>query len=176
MKGHGFCQSHLRRYKRYGDPLQGIRKDGHYINNKREYQVWKAIKARCLNPKCPEYIHYGGRGITVCNRWIEPFVGFQNFLEDMGTRPDRTSIDRIDGTKGYYPENCRWATSKQQNRNRKSNAVITYKGETHTLAEWSEILKISYGCLNMRYSTYKWRGDKLFSKPRPYHKKCLSNK
>jgi hypothetical protein len=82
-----------------------------------EYQTWARMKARCDNPNYPKYHLYGGRGIKVCARWAD---SFEAFLEDMGRRPpDKTSIDRMDGDKGYEPGNCRWADDFEQNRNRR---------------------------------------------------------
>jgi hypothetical protein len=84
-----------------------------------EYTTWASMKARCNNPNFPKYHLYGGRGIKVCDRWVNDFSAF---LEDMGRRPpNKTSIDRIDGDKGYEPGNCRWADDFEQNRNRKFN-------------------------------------------------------
>lgn len=78
------------------------------------YRTWDGMKQRCLNPKATGYARYGGAGITVCDRWLE----FANFLADMGERPEGTTLDRIDSSKGYEPGNCRWATRAEQNRNR----------------------------------------------------------
>jgi hypothetical protein len=92
---------------------------------------------RCENPKSIEYEVYGGRGITVCDRWR---ISFENFLADMGDRPTpKHTIDRIDNAIGYCPENCRWATMKEQQRNRRNNRLISFDGKTATLAEWAEI-------------------------------------
>lgn len=103
-----------------------------------EYRIWAAIRARCLNPNMPGYKHYGGRGIKICQQWNE----FENFLADMGPRPSsRHSIDRYPDNNGHYePGNCRWATQTQQSRNTRANRLITFRGETHCVREWEEIL------------------------------------
>lgn len=89
----------------------------HGMTETPEYNCWKALKNRCLNPKNIQYKNYGGRGITVCERWLN----FINFYEDMGNRPEGCQIDRIDNNKGYCKENCRWTTNKINNRNRRNN-------------------------------------------------------
>lgn len=103
-----------------------------------EYKVWAGIMQRCLNSNQPAYARYGGRGITVCENWRD----FKAFLADMGPRPDGASIDRIDNGVGYQPDNCRWATSHQQNRNRRDNHRITINGQTKCIAEWAEETEI----------------------------------
>jgi hypothetical protein len=90
------------------------------------YQTWLAMRGRCLNPTDPAYKWYGGRGISIDPRWNI----FENFLEDMGERPKARSLDRIDNDRGYSPDNCRWATNRQQQSNKrgKSSGTSKYKG------------------------------------------------
>lgn len=107
-----------------------------------EYRAWSAIKARCHNPKSKDYSRYGARGITVCARWRD---SFENFLSDMGPRPSKGySIDRIDNEGPYEPDNCRWATLHEQANNQRSNWLVTHKGVTGTVAEWSRAAGIKY--------------------------------
>jgi hypothetical protein len=103
------------------------------------YQSWRHIFQRCYNPKHNAYNRYGGRGIKVCDRWLE---SYENFLLDMGERPIGMYLDRIDNNGDYTPENCRWATPKEQARNKRNNHLLTYNGETRCLAEWAEITGI----------------------------------
>lgn len=86
------------------------------------YNSWIAMRVRCTDPTADSYADYGGRGITVCERWLN---SFEAFLEDMGERPPGTSIDRLDGSRGYEPGNCRWATAVEQNRNTRAIALST---------------------------------------------------
>lgn len=102
----------------------------------KEYQTWQAMKDRCGNPDSESFATYGGRGIAVCERWRE---SFESFLADMGPKPSPShSIDRIDNDGGYCPENCRWATPKEQARNTRKSLVIVAFGESMIAADWAE--------------------------------------
>ena len=110
------------------------------------HSIWRGMLCRCYNPKGKAYRYYGERGIGVCERWLE----FKNFFTDMGERPRGKSLDRIDNNNGYSPENCRWATRKQQLNNTRINRVIEFKGIKLTMAEWARRYKINYYTLVTR--------------------------
>jgi hypothetical protein len=98
------------------------------------YTTWIQMRQRCQNPNLKKYPLYGGRGISVCERWQD----FQNFCEDMGERPPGMSLDRIDTNGNYEPSNCRWATISTQNRNKRTNVWILHNGETKCLNDWAK--------------------------------------
>lgn len=100
--------------------------------------AWYKMIKRCTDPEDPDYKNYGARGITVCDRWMI----FSNFLEDMGERPRNTSLDRIDNNKGYYKENCHWATREQQAMNRRVTIWIDYMGEKRNVKEVSAMIGV----------------------------------
>lgn len=125
-----------------------------------EHCAWTDILQRCNNPKCKTFKHYGARGITVCEHWLT----FENFYADMGPRPEGTSIDRIDNTKGYCKSNCRWATKKQQMRNTRHNSTIEYDGMKKCLAEWAEYFGMNYSTLKHRRDA-GWPVERMFLQP-----------
>lgn len=112
-----------------------------------EYDAWNNMRARTGNPKSSHYKDYGGRGIKVCERW----GSFENFISDMGDKPSsKHSLDRIDVNGDYTPENCRWATKKEQARNCRNSVHITCNGETKTLAEWAEVTGVRRETISKR--------------------------
>lgn len=91
-----------------------------------EYQTWYAMRRRCYDQRCHNYRNYGGRGISVCNRWLDPTQGFYNFLEDMGPRPGKGySIERMDVNGHYNPKNCKWIPLREQSKNKRNSRRIT---------------------------------------------------
>lgn len=104
------------------------------------YRSWQAMKSRCGNPKHRAFKDYGARGIVVCERWAD---SFENFLADMGERPPGATLDRKDGDGNYEPGNCRWASRKEQQRNRRVTRFITINGERLSAAEWQERLGLA---------------------------------
>lgn len=127
------------------------------------YEVWHHMKQRCNGTlgDIPTK-NYKDRNITYCKEWEQ----FENFYKDMSpSYQDGLQLDRIDNSKGYYPENCRWVTAKENNRNKRSNIWIEYKGKKRLLVELCEELEISYTTVSKRYCTYKIRDpEKLFFK------------
>ena len=137
-------------------------KHGHASRGKlsKEYRTWLNMVQRCTNRKIKEYRHYGGRGITVCERWMI----FKNFLEDMGiATSNKHSIDRVDNSKGYEPGNCRWATQQDQMRNMRRNRMITAFGETLPLCAWAEKSGIESAIIRGRIDKYGWSTERAVS-------------
>ena len=115
----------------------------------RLYGIWAHMKNRCLSKTSRDYKDYGGRGITVCAEWANSFEAFRDWALANGYR-DGLTIDRKDTDGNYCPENCRWATQKEQQNNRRNNHIISFNGETHTLAQWAELTGIKFSTLYMR--------------------------
>lgn len=117
---------------------------------------YNTMVQRCYNNNHAQYKDYGGRGIEVCNRWKENQLnakGFWNFVADMGERPDGMTLERINNNDNYTPENCKWATRKEQQRNRRNNLYITYNGKTQCAKDWAVEMGVNYITLRRRYKT-----------------------
>ena len=133
-----------------------------------EYRSWSHMIGRCENPTDKKFPIYGGRGITVCARWRE---SFETFLEDMGQRPSkRHSLDRINVNGDYEPDNCRWATAKEQSRNTRTNRPLTFNGETRLTVEWAELLGVEPYIINWRLAN-GWTVERALSTP-PQNRKA----
>ena len=157
-------------------------KTTHGMYGTRFYNIWKDIKQRCYDIGGTYYLHYGGRGITTCERWKK----FENFRDDMNESyqehvkefgEKQTTIDRIDVNGNYELSNCKWATLKEQNNNKRININLTYNGESHSLIEWSYILGIRKSTLSSRL--YRgWSTEKTLSTPLDcnYKKECRTNR
>lgn len=144
-------------------------KHGYFINNKRlrERDIWRSMIERCNNQKnYKKYKNYGGRGIKVCWKWSNKNPkGFENFYKDVGNIPIGMSIDRINNNKGYFPNNWRLATQKQQNRNMRTNLMITFNNKTQCLKDWAIELNIEYHTLWTRIYKLDWPIEKAFTVP-----------
>lgn len=149
--------------------------------DKRLRKIYSHIKSRCYNPKDNRYSIYGARGITVCKEWLNTervvrttkgWLSFKSWALSNGYA-DNLSIDRIDVNKGYSPDNCRWVSSKVQGNNRRSNHLITYKGEVHNLKEWCEILGLDYDRTERRINKCHWSIEKSFETERQNSEKMI---
>ena len=126
----------------------------------RTYSTWQSMRGRCENPKHNAYSKYGNKGVTVCERWLK----FENFLEDMGERPVGKTLDRKENNKGYYPENCRWATNKEQGNNKTTNHLLTFQNKTQSIAQWAEEIGIKYHTINSRIKK-GWSVERTLTEP-----------
>jgi hypothetical protein len=127
----------------HGAYMDGIEKPEHY--------VWRTMLRRCNNPKATGYAYYGGKGITVCKRWLR----YENFIADMGDRPSKDySLDRIDTKKNYSPSNCRWATRSEQQKNKSTTKIYMNGKFRGTLVECAEYLGISKNCAYERWKNW----------------------
>lgn len=126
----------------------------------RTYWSWKSMKQRCNNPKVPKFRNYGGRGITVCARWSV----FENFLADMGERPDGHTLERVDRNGNYEPGNCRWATKRDQSRNTSQTVWIEVGVERMCLEDWAARLGMSPGSIRSRLA-HGWDPVRAVTEP-----------
>lgn len=136
----------------------------HGKSHTRLYIVWQDIKQRCQNSKVPCFSYYGEEGKTVCDEWLHDFQAFYDWSMVNGYQ-ENLEIDRIDNTKGYSPENCRWATRKEQSNNTRRNHIIEYKGKKQNLTQWAEELNINYNKLLVRIKRYNWSTERAFTTP-----------
>lgn len=136
----------------------------HGQSHTRLWNIWEGMIRRCCEPASINYPLYGGRGIQVCDEWKTDFIPFYKWALAHGYQ-DNLSIDRIDVNGNYTPENCRWVTMKTQQNNKRSNKFITFQGETHTVAEWADILGMSANTLWTRLHSYNWSVERALTEP-----------
>jgi hypothetical protein len=134
----------------------------HGETHTRLYVTWHNMKQRCENPRNAEFSRYGRRGITVCEEWANSFEAFRNWALANGYRDDLT-IEREDNDGPYSPDNCRWATQKEQANNTRKTRFLTHNGQTRSVSEWARILGINQSTLNMRLNKYNWSVEKALS-------------
>jgi hypothetical protein len=118
------------------------------------------MRQRCENPNRKDFRNYGARGITVCERWRE----FANFLADMGQRPEGMTLERKNSNAGYGPDNCVWATPRQQARNKRGNVIVTHAGVSATVAEWAERTGLERKTLEYRIRA-GWPAERALTTP-----------
>ncbi len=144
--------------KRFEPPSAVVK---HGLSRSRAHGIWRKMLERCNSPSCESFDRYGGRGIKVCDRWLE----FSNFYVDMGDPPDGHSIDRMNNDLGYSPENCRWATTTEQSMNRRCVLRIESGGETLTVREWAERFGLKSATIKHRIAA-GWPHERWFEQHR----------
>lgn len=132
----------------------------HNETGTRLYDIWIGIKERCYNPN--RWFGWGDRGISMCEEWTDSFEAFRDWSLSNGYS-DILSIDRIDNNGNYEPSNCRWVDAKKQANNRRTNTMVEYNGEAHTISEWSDITGIKANTIAMRLRKYKWSVEKALT-------------
>lgn len=135
----------------------------HGLSNQRLHVIWGNMKQRCLNPNNTKYDNYGGRGIKICDDWMN-FLSFYEWSTTHGYRDDLT-LDRIDVNGNYCPENCRWVTPEVQSLNRTDNHYLTFEGRTMTIKEWADEIGLSFRTLEARINRLKWPIEKALTEP-----------
>lgn len=139
----------------------------HGESNTRLYSIWHRMRDRCNNPRQKDYDRYGGRGIQICEEWND-YEAFKRWAIQAGYDENapfmQCTIDRINNNKGYSPDNCRWATAKEQANNRSSNHWMTYHGETHNMSEWADITGIDKVTIMSRLRR-GWSDERALSEP-----------
>jgi hypothetical protein len=143
---------------------------GNHTFKPRLYRIWQNMKQRCYNSKAGKYHIYGGKGIKVCDEWLNDYLIFHKWAIANGYKNNLT-LDRINNNGDYCPENCRWATYKQQARNTAQNRLITFHGKTKTLQDWANELGFKYKTLSSRLLDYGWSIEKAFTTPIGKHMK-----
>lgn len=139
-------------------------KHGHAIGRRSpEYLSWRAMVQRCCDKNSNSFPNYGGRGVSVCDRWLD----FENFLADMGPRPDGKTLDRWpDNSGNYEPGNCRWATLQEQAENTRTNHMISADGRTQTITGWSKELGVDPAAIRYRIRKMGWSPERAVTTPR----------
>ena len=140
-----------------------------YENGKRTRlgRIWNNMKKRCNNERHESYKYYGAKGIKVCDEWANNVDAFKEWAMANGYN-DQLSINRIDNTKDYSPDNCKWSTTKEQGFNRESNHMLSYNGLTMTITEWANRLGINYKTLSARIN-HGWSTEKALNTPVNYN-------
>lgn len=142
--------------------VHGYAREAHYGGKTAEFNLWCSMRQRCNDPGHKSYPRYGGRGITVCERWDD----FTAFLADMGPRPSpQHQIERVNNDRGYSPENCRWATVTEQANNRRSSHLLTHNGQTKTIAEWARETGLGRSTIEQRLRVLGWSAERALTTP-----------
>lgn len=151
-------------YKKESDKAPNEKNKTHGLSTTRLYKIYLKMIQRCYNKSTKNYKIYGGRGISVCDEWHNDFMSFYNWAVLNGYA-DNLTIDRINVNGNYEPNNCRWATVKQQANNTRVNKIVKYAGKSQTISEWADEIGMNYQTLYDRIIHYDWTIEKALTKP-----------
>lgn len=154
--------------KSCGCLIKDSRNKKHGLKNTRLYRIWSGMKNRCKDHNNPSFIRYGGKGVTICKEW-EDFIVFYDWSMNNGYS-DNLSIDRIDVNGNYEPQNCRWATPKEQSDNKGCNIIIELNGKKQDLQQWCDELGFKRSTINTRVRMCGWSYEKALTTPVRKHK------
>lgn len=126
--------------------------------------AWKNMKSRCYNPNHKDYHRYGGRGITVCDEWLDSYVPFYEWSLENGIELNLT-IDRLDNDGNYSPNNCAWRTPKEQGNNRSTNVLVEFNGDSKTVQQWADLLGITHQAMFERLRSDAWTLEEALTVP-----------
>lgn len=161
------CYEKELKSKRLAERNRKNAKHGH--SKERLHAIWNGMISRCYNPNNCCFSMYGERGISVCDAWKNDYMEFKNWAiangYDEHAEYGDCTLDRVDNSKGYSPDNCRWATAEQQANNRRSNVVVSAFGKTQNLKAWADETGIKYGTLRDRIVRRKWNVERALSEP-----------
>lgn len=163
VRGTRLTSGHTKSCGCYSQDITKARVTTHGLSNTRLYNIWRVMRKRCDYENGANYKNYGAKGIRVCEEWYN-FENFRDWAITNGYEECLT-IDRIDNNGDYTPENCRWVDMKAQSRNTSRNKVITFRGETHCMKDWADILGINYRTIQHRINVYGWSVERAFTAP-----------
>ena len=164
-RARGLCHKHWQRFQK-SSMYEIIKIARHGLSKTKEYKAWDRMKSRCYRTSHPHYRHYGGRGIKVCDKWLNDPVAF---IHDMGSMPSpKHSLDRIDVNGDYSPDNCQWSTAKEQASNRRTTRRIIFRGQTKCLLDWARGLGMAKSTLWHRLYRDGWTVERTLTTP-PTH-------
>ena len=139
------------------------------VKSERLYKVYRSMRSRCFDKNHEAYARYGGRGITICQEWVDDYASFREWAMESGynekAKHKECTLDRIDNNGIYCPENCRWVSMKEQNNNRRSNRILMCRGESHTLSEWQDITGTSRRLIRDRLNM-GWSPERAIFEPK----------
>ena len=163
VRGTRLTSGHTKSCGCYNRDTAKTRAMTHGLSSTRLYNIWRVMRKRCDYEDATSYKNYGAKGIRVCDEW-HSFENFRDWAMTNGYEECLT-IDRIDSNGDYTPKNCRWVDMKAQSRNTSRNKVITFRGETHCMADWADILGINYRTIQQRINVYGWSTERALTAP-----------